>query len=308
MASLPAFAAQITPRREPPPEGQRIEARDGDVIVVENDDRVRVVRRRHAAARVVMDETRNLLVVLADWEPAGGRADGTVDQAWRMSIADGRWPLEPRWEGPVVIEEEQSILTRPSASLSIETPAGLIVFYSGPIAPANARPAIAVIRLQGYSAGDTTGLSFDQSERQQLSANPPVGNRMSFSGPGSAGSGGVSWSSSASVPATGAVNTVRGPGQPIRVGGGIPPPRKIHHVTPAMPEEAVKAGIQGIVIVEITVAEDGSVQNPRVLRSIPMLDQAALNAVGQWRYEPPLLNGQPVPVILTVTVPFTPAR
>jgi protein TonB len=94
----------------------------------------------------------------------------------------------------------------------------------------------------------------------------------------------------------------------VRAGGGIPPPVKIHHVTPAMPEEALKAGVQGIVILEITVAEDGSVQNPRVLRSIPLLDAAALSAVSQWRYQPALLNGQPVPVILTVTVPFTPGR
>jgi protein TonB len=58
------------------------------------------------------------------------------------------------------------------------------------------------------------------------------------------------------------------------------------------------------VILEITVAEDGTVRHPRILRSIPMLDESAMEAVSQWQFVPPLLNGQPVPVIMTVTVAF----
>jgi protein TonB len=50
---------------------------------------------------------------------------------------------------------------------------------------------------------------------------------------------------------------------------------------------------------------DGTIREARVLRSIPLLDQAALDAVRQWEYEPTLLNGAPVPVILTVTVQFS---
>lgn len=75
-------------------------------------------------------------------------------------------------------------------------------------------------------------------------------------------------------------------------------------VPPVLSEQATRAGIKGIVILEITVDIDGSVKNPRVLRSIPLFDEAALEAARQWRYEPTRLNGQPVPVILTVTVPF----
>ena len=51
---------------------------------------------------------------------------------------------------------------------------------------------------------------------------------------------------------------------------------------------------------------EGSVTNPRVLRSIPMLDAAALDAVRQWQDQPTLLNGVAVPVVITVTVPFNP--
>ena len=48
----------------------------------------------------------------------------------------------------------------------------------------------------------------------------------------------------------------------------------------------------------------GNVTNVRVLRSIPLLDQAAIDAVKQWKYEPTLLNGVPVPIVMTVTVNF----
>ena len=58
-------------------------------------------------------------------------------------------------------------------------------------------------------------------------------------------------------------------------------------------------------ILEIVIGADGAVSNARVLRSIPLLDQAALDAVRQWRYEPTLLNGGPTPVIMTATVNFS---
>ena len=53
------------------------------------------------------------------------------------------------------------------------------------------------------------------------------------------------------------------------------------------------------------ISEGGSVTNARILRSVPLLDQAALNAVRQWQFTPTLLNGVPVPVIMSVTVNFT---
>ena len=74
---------------------------------------------------------------------------------------------------------------------------------------------------------------------------------------------------------------------------------------PVYPQIAQSARVQGIVIIEATIGPNGKVQNARVLRSIPLLDQAALDAVRQWEYTPTLLNGVPVPVIMTVTVNFT---
>ena len=58
-------------------------------------------------------------------------------------------------------------------------------------------------------------------------------------------------------------------------------------------------------IIEARIEGDGHVSDARVLRSIPLLDAAALDAVKQWQYTPTLLNGVPVPVIMTVTVNFT---
>ena len=92
---------------------------------------------------------------------------------------------------------------------------------------------------------------------------------------------------------------------PIRVGGNVRPPTKIRNVSPVYPAEAQAAGVQGVVIIEATINPQGKVINARVLRGAPLLDQAALDAVKQWEYTPTLLNGVPVPVIMTVTVNFT---
>jgi TonB family protein len=91
----------------------------------------------------------------------------------------------------------------------------------------------------------------------------------------------------------------------LRVGGNIKPPAKFRDVKPVYPQEAQDARVQGVVIFEILVGPDGLVKDARVLRSIPLLDQAAEEAVRQWQFTPTLVNGNPVPLIMTVTVNFT---
>ena len=95
------------------------------------------------------------------------------------------------------------------------------------------------------------------------------------------------------------------PQAPVRVGGNIKDPKKIKDVQPVYPPIAQSARVQGIVIIEATIGKDGSVKDAKVLRSVPLLDQAALDAVRQWKFTPTLLNGVPVAVIMTVTVNFT---
>lgn len=92
---------------------------------------------------------------------------------------------------------------------------------------------------------------------------------------------------------------------PIRTGGKIQAPALVKRVPPVYPPIAVNANVQGVVILEATVGRDGRVEDVVVLRSVPLLDKAAIEAVRQWEYEPLLLNGQAERFILTVTVSFS---
>jgi len=94
------------------------------------------------------------------------------------------------------------------------------------------------------------------------------------------------------------------PQQAVRVGGQIKEPKKLKSVSPEYPDIARQARVQGVVILECTISPQGKVTDVKVLRGIPLLDQAATEAVRQWIYTPTLLNGVPVPVIMTVTVNF----
>jgi protein TonB len=109
-----------------------------------------------------------------------------------------------------------------------------------------------------------------------------------------------------------AVKTVAPPPPPIppppklvRVGGTIREPRKILHVAPIYPEFARQARAEGAVIIEAILDATGKVESVKVLRSQPLLDEAAVRAVRQWRYTPTELNGVPVPVLMTITVRFS---
>jgi protein TonB len=93
-------------------------------------------------------------------------------------------------------------------------------------------------------------------------------------------------------------------GVPLRVGGDIKEPKKIRDVKPVYPEIAMASGVQGIVILELRLDEEGGVASAKILRSQPLLDQAALDAVGQWKFTPTLLNGAPVEVVMNVSVEF----
>ena len=95
------------------------------------------------------------------------------------------------------------------------------------------------------------------------------------------------------------------PRTPVRVGGQITQPQLVKRIEPEYPALAVKAHIQGIVILEATVNEDGDVTDVRLLRSAnPLLDKEAIAAVRQWRYSPIVLNGTRVPFILSVSLSF----
>ena len=97
-----------------------------------------------------------------------------------------------------------------------------------------------------------------------------------------------------------------GESQPIRITMGMTKPEPIHKVQPRYTETARRAGVQGAVILEAVIDEQGRVTDVRVLRGLPMgLDREAVNAVQQWKFTPAMMASKPVKVYFTLTVNFT---
>jgi len=90
----------------------------------------------------------------------------------------------------------------------------------------------------------------------------------------------------------------------IRVGGAIKEPKKLKNVAPVYPDVAARGKVEGVVLLEVSIRTDGKVEDVRVLRSIPLLDAAAVDAARQWVFTPTLLGGVPVRVTMTVSVRF----
>jgi protein TonB len=93
--------------------------------------------------------------------------------------------------------------------------------------------------------------------------------------------------------------------QRIRVGGQVEEAKIINRVQPEYPQLAKMARIQGVVRLEAVISKDGTIQDLKVLSGHPLLVKAALDAVKQWRYQPTLLNGDPVEVVTEIDVNFT---
>ena len=91
---------------------------------------------------------------------------------------------------------------------------------------------------------------------------------------------------------------------PVRVGGSVAAPRPIVKPHPEYTAEAMRARIEGKVVIEALVDEQGRVADARVVTSLPMLDEVALAAAKQWEFTPALLNGEPVPVLVVIELAF----
>jgi TonB family protein len=300
LAASQVPAAQRPQTRAPVPVGQDIVAKDGDRVILEEDARVQIVRRRAATVRTIFDQAQHLLIVLIDYPPTpGAMPDGSVDSMVSYFDVDGTWPLGERWEGATTVEEYSTASGPFARGFGLTTPAGVVQLHSesDPFEPQQRDPsAIAVLSFRGSHGGGgrIPAVSFDQAEQEQLAQ---AASGTDIRGGSNGGAGGfTTWSTSISGQAQGRGMNV--------VGGVRGAPQKIRDVAPIYPDEARNANVRGVVILEITVGVDGSVTNTRVLRSIPLLDAAALDAVRQWQYQPVLMNGTPVPVIMTVTVPF----
>jgi TonB family protein len=172
--------------------------------------------------------------------------------------------------------------------------------------PAFVDSTLASIRQWRYEAPVKGPLTFNVPVR--LGAAPEI---MSFKAADTPASGGDTFRAAGTFKTPGTqAGGVQGSASSdrddaLRVGGAIKTPTKVHDVRPVYPAIALAANVTGVVIIEARIGTDGGVEDARVLRSIPLLDEAALDAVKQWKFTPTLLNGAAVPVIMTMTVNFT---
>ena len=139
-----------------------------------------------------------------------------------------------------------------------------------------------------------------------ISAEPDTG--TSVLGPGpvvTTGSPGPEVGSVPGIAAKAPVPLAPAAATPLRPGGQIRNPAKTRDVRPVYPAIAVANRVEGTVTIEAVIGTDGRVKDARVVKSIPLLDRSALEAVMQWQFTPTLLNGVAVPVIMSVTVHFS---
>jgi len=177
---------------------------------------------------------------------------------------------------------------RPVRLEDIELPRPPRASVSGaPVASAGASPESApVVEPTGVAAATSREGGFGHSVASDIETT---------------GSGAIEGIGASSVPPP----PPQQPAAPIRLHSGIRTPEKVVHIAPTYPAIARTSRVQGIVIIEAIIDSRGNVESARVLRSIALLDQAALDAVRQWKFTPTLLNGVAVPIIMTVTVNFT---
>ena len=97
---------------------------------------------------------------------------------------------------------------------------------------------------------------------------------------------------------------VTDPDEPFRVGGGVEPPQILSQVKPRYPEVAKAARVQGIVILEAIINKEGTVDDVRVLRGHPLLEQAAKDAIVKWKFKPRVLDGVAVERVASQIIEF----
>ena len=155
-------------RRPPPPAGQEIPARDGDRVIVDDDARVQIVRRRQATVRSVFIPEHNALIVLADYAKTGEAPDGVVDSMFAFYALSAEWPLAPRWEALTTFVSYESDAP-PSRGYGVVTPSGLIRL-SPRMADDGIRDATAAATVwyQGASMSGGRQISFDEAEKVQF--------------------------------------------------------------------------------------------------------------------------------------------
>ncbi len=199
-----------------------------------------------------------------------------------------------------VSDSSGAVLPGVTISLSAAAPAAARSVYS------NARGQFEFGQLPAGEYTLSLSLIGFKTARGSVSVKPGARSSVTFE----MGIGSLSEQVSVRAPAPVTPNQLPPPANPnvatpIRVGGSIQEPRKIHNVQPVYPAAASAAGLEGDIYIEAVVTREGTVASARVVQGVPMLNQAALEAVRQWRFTPTTLNGVPTDVSMTVRVSFS---
>ena len=228
--------------------------------------------------------------------------------------ARARSPRAPAW--PVSLAVHAMALAV-LASVSVKAvkhedarPPGPVIFHSSPGPRPSAAPAVRAGGAHHRRGERTLAITVDPlpvlhadgpiDDAEPDLLEPPAGDLSLCLGcvPGDPG-GGDGTSPVGPGPAGDGVGAA-----PRPVGGAIREPRRIHGGPPPYPELARRAHVEGKVVLECVIDERGRVKDVRVVSGHPLLADAAAEAVGAWTYTPTTLNGQPIAVILNVTVTF----
>jgi TonB family protein len=216
------------------------------------------------------------------------------------------------WQVPGVVQTGPGTLEGRVTDMSGGVLPGVTITVSAaaPTAPrtvlSNARGQFELTQLSPGEYGLTISLSGFRTARGSVNVKAGMKSAVTFE----MAIGSLTETVSVRAPAPVAVSQPPRPadasvGTPIRVGGEIQAPRKIHDVQPVYPADANAAGMEGDIHIEAVITRDGSVAGARVVQGVPLLNQAALQAVRQWRFTPTTLNGVPTEVSMTVRVSFS---
>ena len=185
------------------------------------------------------------------------------------------------------------------------------LYLSPPAAAAASSTSFQAPKLASTYSPATTSISAPQHEVQETPP-APVGTAGGVVGGVPGGvvggfSGGVfsgMLNSAPSVPVL-AKSMAEAPVKRTRIAARVAEANLIHDVPPQYPPEAGRARIEGTVVLMAVIDKDGTVKDVRVESGLPMLAQAAIDAVKQWRYKPYVVDGQPVEVDSRITINFT---
>lgn len=216
------------------------------------------------------------------------------------------------WQVPGVVQTGPGTLEGRVTDMSGAVLPGVTVTVSaagsvpGRNVVSNARGQFELAQLQAGNYDLTLSLIGFRPARGTVSVRTGVKSAVTFE----MAIGSLSEQVNVQAPAPAAVSQPAAPaavnvGTPIRVGGSIQPPRKIHDVNPVYPADANAAGLEGDIHIEAVITREGNVASARVVQGVPLLNAAALEAVRQWRYTPTTLNGVPTEVSMTVRVSFS---